>query len=137
MALTIASSKLSDTAFLAAFHTCELPLSLFHHGDHLRFAWLILHSKDFNEAVEIVRDGIQRFAAHHNVGHIFHETVTRAWVALLASHPEPSFATFIKGNEDRLNQELLHRFWTQEALNSSGARICWVPPDKLALPSRM
>jgi hypothetical protein len=134
MALVIGSADLDDDAFLAAFNSCELPLARFRHGDHLRLAWILLHRYSYDDALTRVRGGIQRYAAHHGVSHIFHETVTTAWVKLLATHNEASFAEFIEENRHRLNLELLHRFWTPEALESEAARRAWMPPDRMALP---
>jgi len=135
MAVIVASTKLSDDEFLAAFTSCVLPSSLFRHGDHLRFAWLMLHRKPFDEALTLIREGIQRFAAHHGASHIYHETLTTAWVKLLATHREASFEEFILSNERLLNLELLHRFWTPAVLESEAAKLGWVPPDKKALPA--
>jgi hypothetical protein len=137
MPLTVASIGLSDDAFLSAFHHCELPLSMFRHGDHLRFAWLTLHGHEFDEALQIVREGILRFATHYKVAHIFHETITAAWVHLLASHREPTFSAFLAKHQGRLNMELLHRFWTPEVLDSPDAREHWLPPDRASLPDRV
>ena len=135
MAVIIASNHLSDEDFLTAFNSCELPPASFRHGDHLRLAWLYLHQKPFDEALKLVRGGIQRYAAHHNASHIFHETVTVAWVKLLATHREASFAEFIKENEPRLNIRLLHQFWSSDAVDSQAARRSWLPPDKAPLPN--
>ncbi|HEV3330830.1 MAG TPA: hypothetical protein VG096_07605 [Bryobacteraceae bacterium] len=135
MAIVVASVGLSDDEFLAAFTTCELPNSLFRHGDHLRLAWLQLHRKPFDEALTSVRDGIRRFAAHHGMPHLFHETVTTAWVKLLSTHHEASFPEFLTNNEYRLTPALLHRFWTPALLDSEAAKREWVPPDKKALPN--
>ena len=135
MAIIVASAEVSDDEFLAAFTSCTLPASSFHHGDHLRLAWLLLHRKPLDEALTLVREGIQRYAAHLGVRHLYHETITTAWVKLLATHHEASFTEFIATNEHRLNQELLHRFWTPAVLNSEAARSGWVPPDKRALPN--
>ena len=135
MALTIASAYLDDDAFLAAFHACRLLPASFRHGDHLRLAWLMLHTYDTDRALSAVRAGIRRFAAHHGVAHIFHETVTGAWIRLLATHDERDFATFVEANAERLNQRLLLRFWTEETLNSPAARSAWVPPDRMPLPA--
>jgi CDP-diacylglycerol--glycerol-3-phosphate 3-phosphatidyltransferase len=134
MAVVIASAHLNDDEFLTALGTCELPLSSFRHGDHLRLAWLQLHRKPFGEALRLVQEGIRRYAAHHEVSHIYHETVTIAWVRLLATHREATFKQFITENEDRLNLDLLHRFWSPTALNSETARLNWLPPDKESLP---
>ncbi|MGC2161148.1 MAG: hypothetical protein WA634_04500 [Silvibacterium sp.] len=135
MAIVIASGSLSDEDFLAAFNSCTLPLSSFRHGDHLRLAWLSLHQRPFAEALEIVRSGIQRYAAHHGALHIYHETITTAWVKLLATHHEASFAEFLEENQPRLHLGLLHRFWSPDALNSETARRVWLPPDRAVLPN--
>jgi hypothetical protein len=134
MAIVTASSHLSDEDFLVGFEHCELPLSNFRHGDHLRLAWLCVHRAPVNDAVERVRNGIRRFATHHGVAHIFHETITAAWVKLISTHREQSFGEFVTTNESRLNLELLHRFWTPEVLRSDAARLGWVAPDKTPLP---
>jgi hypothetical protein len=137
MPVTVASIGLSDDEFLSAFYRCELPVSMFRHGDHLRFAWLTLDRHPFDESLEMVREGIRRFARHHGVAHIYHETVTTAWVHLLATHPERNFEEFLTANDFRLNHRLLHRFWTPQLLDSPDARKGWVPPDKAPLPSRI
>ena len=135
MSMVIASADIGDEEFLRAFHDCELPAACFRHGDHLRLAWLYLHRVPADEALERVRTGIRRFAAHHGVSHIFHETLTTAWVRLLATHREPDFAQFIRENEQRLNRDFLYRFWTPDALNSEAAKRGWLAPDREALPS--
>ncbi len=135
MTLTVASAHLSDEAFLSAFSTCELPLSMFRHGDHLRLAWLQLHRHPLETASRVVREGIREYARHHGVPHIFHETMTAAWVSLLATHNEPSFAAFVGANEHRLHSGFLHTFWTPEALGSEVAKRNWLPPDRASLPT--
>jgi hypothetical protein len=135
MPLVIASTYLSDDDFLAAFHACALPLASFRHGDHLRLAWIHLHQTSPDHALELVREGIQRYAKHHGVSHIFHETITAAWVRLLATHHEATFAQFIEANDYRLNKALLHRFWSPDALASDAAKRGWLPPDLAPLPS--
>ncbi len=135
MAVIVASAGISDDEFLAAFTSCELPSSSFRHGDHLRLTWLLLHRMPFDEALTLVRNGIQTYAAHLGVSHLYHETITTAWVKLLATHHEASFTEFITNNEHRLNPGLLHRFWTPAVLESEAARSGWVPPDKQALPN--
>jgi CDP-diacylglycerol--glycerol-3-phosphate 3-phosphatidyltransferase len=134
MSLVVASAEIGDEEFLASFHSCELPASSFRHGDHLRLAWLLLHRNPFEEAHTLVREGIRRYAAHLGVPHLYHETITIAWVKLLATHREASFAEFIAANEHRLNLDLLHRFWSPGVLDSAAARSGWVPPDKAVLP---
>jgi hypothetical protein len=134
MPVTVATSGLSDTAFLAALADCSLPLDQFHHGDHLRLAWLELRAHLFPDALYKIRQTIRTFAAHHGKAAIYHETITTAWVALLASHREPTYAEFLSVNECLLNAKLLERYWSPQTLFSPGARDAWMPPDRAALP---
>ena len=71
MAIVVASASLNDNEFLEAFTKCELPLSSFRHGDHLRLGWIYLHRHSFAQALVLVRTGVQRYAAHHGMSHIF------------------------------------------------------------------
>ena len=134
MALVLASAHLSDEDFLAAFHSCTLQNSQFHHADHLRLAWLHLHRQPFERALESVRSGIQRFALHHGAPGLYHETITSAWVRLLATHHELTFDEFLLRNRDRLSKDLLHAYWSKPLLDSSRARQEWVDPDLGDLP---
>ncbi|MCC6539055.1 MAG: hypothetical protein IT162_15995 [Bryobacterales bacterium] len=134
MGLTQGSVHLSDAEFVAAFESCTLTPSQFRHADHLRLAWLYLHQGPLDEALDRVRGGIQAFAAHHGATGLYHETITAAWVRLLATHAEPTFAEFLEHNEARLGKDLLHRFWSPELLASAAAKSTWVDPDRQPLP---
>lgn len=134
MALVLASAHLSDEEFLKAFHACTLPNLQFRHADHLRLAWLHVHRSGLREALKLVREGIRHFAEHHGAGQLYHETITTAWVRLIATHHEATFDEFLRENDSRLTSALLHRFWTPELLASETARRRWVPPDRMSLP---
>lgn len=133
MALIVASLALSDDEFLAEFTSCRLPPASFRHGDHLRLAWICLHRSP-DDAPATVRNAIQNYARHHGVAHIYHETITMAWVKLLATHSEATFEEFLRLHQHRLTRDLLQRFWSVEALDSELARRQWVPPDRQSLP---
>jgi N-formylglutamate deformylase len=130
----LATAHLSDDEFLDAFHSCRLRPSEFRHADHLRLAWLHLAREPFETALDRVRNGIHAFAKHHNLSGLYNETITIAWVHLLAAHEERSFDEFLTANEFRLSSDLLHHFWTPEILASPEARSRWVPPDRQELP---
>ena len=134
MPLVLATAHLSDDEFLDAFHSCRLRTSEFRHADHLRLAWLHLSREPFETALSRVRSGIRAFAKHHNLSGLYHETITTAWVHLLATHSEKSFNEFLTVNESRLSSNLLHSFWTPEILASREARSHWIPPDRQELP---
>ncbi|HXU21117.1 MAG TPA: hypothetical protein VN788_11090 [Verrucomicrobiae bacterium] len=128
------AAYLDDDEFLAAFYSFRLAPSEFHHADHLRLAWLEVHRQPIEAVLSRVRAGIQAFAAHHDASHIYHETITTAWVRLIATHDEKSFDEFLNRNEHRLNLDLLHRFWTPALLRSDEARARWMPPNLRSLP---
>jgi hypothetical protein len=132
--MVLGSCDFSDEQFLAALASGELAASQFRHADHLRLAWLWVRRLPLEQAEERVRATIQAFAQRHGVPGLYHETITRAWVRLIATHRETSFGEFLEENEYRLNRELLWRFWTPEVLGSEVAKGQWVEPDRHALP---
>jgi hypothetical protein len=134
MALTPTTASLNDAEFVSAIENLELPLEQFRHADHLRLAWIELHRVPFDLALDSVRSKIRRFAAHHQKSEIYHETITVAWVSLLATHSEPTFGEFLGANSHRLNAGLLHAYWSPESLASDAARSAWLVPDVRPLP---
>ncbi len=134
MAPVLASAHLGDDEFLAAFQSCQLKTSEFRNADHFRLAWLHLQRESLDTALANVVSGIQAFAAHHGASRKYHETITIAWVRLLATHSEPTFDEFLSANSHRLNLDLLHRFWTPELLAGDEAKAHWVDPDIRDLP---
>ncbi len=134
MALVLGSAALEDGQFLAGVESGTLPKACFRHADHLRLAWLRLRSLPVEHAVVKVKHDIFAYATALGAAHIFHHTVTEAWVRLLATHHEASFAEFLSVNEERLRTPLLHRFWTPETLGSNEAKRGWVAPDRAPLP---
>ena len=101
-ALVLGSAALEDGQFLAGVESSTLPKACFRHADHLRLAWLRLRSLPVEEAVVKVKRDIFAYATTLGAAHIFHHTVTEAWVRLLATHHEASFVEFLSVNEERL-----------------------------------
>lgn len=133
--MQLGSAEMTDEQFLKAVESCRLPLDRFRHGDHLRLAWLYIRRYTADEALSRVKASIRRYASHHGLDHIYHETVTTAWVKLIATHSETTFEEFLSENRNILASDLLGRHWTREALKSEEARRSWIEPDKAALPS--
>jgi hypothetical protein len=132
--MNLGSVQLTDASFLAALRGCSYQIENLRHADHLRLGWILLRSSDAetasDEAVKIIR----AFGLHHGKGHAYHETVTRAWMRLLATHQEASFEEFLSRNQARLSTGLLNEFWQVETLNSPRARAEWMEPDIRPLP---
>ncbi len=130
---------LSDDDFLRAFFSAELSNSSFHHGDHLRLAWLMVQRHGLVDAEVRVTAGIQNFAAANGHAARYHDTMTRFWVRLvahaIASRPElQDFDAFLAAYPILLDPTLPFRHWRREAMFTPEARAEWREPDLLPLP---
>jgi hypothetical protein len=132
--MRLGSLGMSDRQFLAALTDLSYSAAAFHHGDHLRLGWLLLEQLGLEAAIGKAADLIRAFGAHHGKADLYHETITRGWMRLLASHDEKSFQEFVEKNEPRLTRELLHLYWKPETLYGPDARARWVEPNIRALP---
>ena len=134
MSLIPGSAKLSNDQFLQGAISGSLNPAEFRHADHLRLGWLAVDRWPLDVAEEFARESIQRIANRHGAGRLYHETITTAWIRLIASHHEETFAEFLTLNEHRLTKELLYRFRTPGRLWSDEARRNWLIPDRAPLP---
>lgn len=132
--MRLGSVAVSDDEFLAAIESCSHAAGSFHHADHLRLGWILLSRMPLAPALERAATAIRRFAGHHGKEAVYHETITRGWMLLLASHDEADFTLFVRHNMERLSPALLHEYWEKETLNSDRARAHWVEPDIRPLP---
>jgi CDP-diacylglycerol--glycerol-3-phosphate 3-phosphatidyltransferase len=125
-------AEMSDGEFLRGFQNGDIPVSQFHHGDHLRVAWLLLERLPFDDALESIRIGLRAFATRAGSASHFHETMTRGWMLLLAAQGEGTLEACLADYPEGENP--LHSFWSAELLQSERARTGWVPPDLAPLP---
>ncbi len=131
---------MSEDEVLHAFMDGSLSPQRFHHRDHLRVAWLLVRRMDAASAADAMSVGIRRFAAAHGHEALYHETLTRFWVRIVAymarERPDiAAFDVFIAAFPQALDMWLPHRHWRHDTLWSAAARAAWVEPDLLALPS--
>lgn len=127
---------MSDDEFLRAFEDGTLPKDAFTHAAHVRLAWACLRRDGFAAGSERVVRGIRAFAALHGATGLYHETVTRAWLALVAAADagEPSFEEFLAAHPE-LRGRALERHYAPETLAAPEARARFVPPDREPLPA--
>jgi hypothetical protein len=111
----------------------------FGHREHLELAWSYLREYPPDEATEVMSAAIKHVAHQHGAGRKYHETVTRAWLHLVAVHcqrwGEDTFQRFLERNEDLLNGRLLTHFYSRELILSDRARAAWIDPDVHPLPA--
>ncbi len=130
---------MTDEEFVDAFETCRLPNERFHHRDHLRLAWIYLRRYGARDAPARIAESIRRYAAHHGKPEKYHETLTVAWLRLVANSAARSaalgFEDLLAASPELLDKNTLHRYYSPELLALESARTQFVPPDRQTLPS--
>jgi hypothetical protein len=128
-----------DNEFAASVESGRYPNDQFKHPHHIRLAWIYLRRYGTTGAEERMTATIRRFA--RNCGHEekYHETMTRAWLRLVAvaQYLTPEVATFddfIARHGWLLDRGALSPFYTRDCLSSGVARHGWVEPDRNPLP---
>lgn len=131
-------------ALVAAFESCTLPRSCWTHTAHLTLAlWYLVHHKP-SQAIDCMREGIQRYNAAMGIQQTknsgYHETITLFWLWIglwyLAEQRISALAL------DEVNQfiqrcsdpQLPLHYYSRDRLMSWEARTDWVEPDLQPLP---
>jgi hypothetical protein len=129
----------ADEHFRLSLERCEIPNKAFRHRDHLRLAWIYLRQSDPDTAALRLGESIRRFAHHWGVGRKYHETLSRAWVRIvaLAIAETPNAADFeslLTARPHLLDKKLPLRHYTPGRLWDDTAREGWVEPDLRPFP---
>src|SRR5262245_9599424 len=124
---------MTDREFLERFERCTL--DDFAHRDHVRLAWLALRAEGRDAAAERVRHGIRRYATHRGAAGKYHETITLAWLEVVAdaiakTPAETDFERFLTAHPDLLERNRLLEHYSAEVLASDSARAAWIEPDR-------
>jgi hypothetical protein len=128
---------LDDEALLEGFEQGTIPATDFHHAEHVRVAWMYLRRYPLPDALSRFINSLKRFAAGHGVPGLYHETITVAFVLIIAERlggaPELSWTDFAAINPDLLSWKpsVLATFYTEETLASERARRSFVMPDRI------
>lgn len=127
---------MNDSEFVAAFEACAIARSDFHHSDHVRLAWIYLREHPLIEAIQRFTTSLQRFAAHHGVPALYHETITWAYLLLIHERMQRTgapadWSSFCTANTDLFTSRpsILERYYAPETLHSDTARRTFVMPD--------
>jgi hypothetical protein len=127
---------MNDRDFVTAFEACAIAADDFHHGDHVRLAWIYLRESPLIEAIGRFAASLQRFAAHHGVPGRYHETITWAYVLLIHERMQrdgapDAWEPFRAANGDLFagKPSILERYYSPATLGSDIARRTFVLPD--------
>jgi len=132
-------TPLTDDELLEQFEKCTLPISAFHHEDHVRLAFLYLRKYPALEALRRFSDSLTRFAGTIGKPGLYNETITWAFVLLIRERmaragSQQGWEEFAAKNVDLLNwkENILKKYYREETLVSELAKSTFLFPDRLA-----
>jgi len=133
-----------DTAkFVASFEATTILKELWTHEAHVHVAWYYARSRPFDDALESMRAGIQKYNVVIGVESSddsgYHETVTVAWMRIMHAlvqgrSGEERFDQFLEAHPELLEKQILLKYYSRACLMSSEARTGFVEPDVSFLP---
>lgn len=124
---------------IAAFNSCTLPRCEWNHAAHLTVAlWYLTHYEEI-EAVNRIRESIQRYNAAIGIKTTkdsgYHETLTRFWIEIVRCYLlDKAGNTSILQLANKLidcygDNNLPLQYYSQDLLMSGKARTSWIQPD--------
>jgi hypothetical protein len=123
----------ADCPDLERFVRGETDPACFPHREHVRMAYEMLRRHDFAETVLHFSCALRLMTANAGKPEAFHQTVTIAFLALVAERMQgseaPAFTAFARANPDLLDKSVLSRWYRPERLASAAARRTFLLPD--------
>ena len=125
-------------ALLAGFEDGTLPVEAFHHAQHVQVAWMFVARHGMPGALGAFSSALQRFAIAKGVPNLYHETITWAYLLLIADRqaraPVATWEEFRARNADLLTWKpsVLDDLYTPETLWSDLAKRVFLMPDRRA-----
>ena len=117
---------------LADFEAGRIDPARFPHREHVRVSYELLERHPFPEALLHLARGLRRLAAKAGRPEVYHETITAAFLALVAERrlrdQYSSWEDFAQRNPDLFCKELLSEFYEPTVLQSSVARQTFILP---------
>jgi hypothetical protein len=130
---------MTDDELLAGFQAASLPDDAFHHEQHVRVAWIFVRRHAMPAALAQFAAALKRFAAAKGKPGLYHETITWAFLLLIAERQArclaQSWEAFADANRDLLvwKPSVLDRYYERATLESEMARRVFVMPDRQGL----
>jgi hypothetical protein len=129
---------MTDDELVQAFEAATLGADQFPHAAHVRVAWWYLNHYPLGEALSRFAAALKHFAAYHGATGLYHETITVAYVLLiaerLATSRDLSWTAFSAAHPDLLARRpsILDRYYDEATLKSPQAREGFVMPVRVA-----
>ena len=126
----------ADCPELARFVRGEIAAGEFPHREHLRMGFEMLRRHDFAETVLHYSRALRAMTHKAGKPQAFHQTVTIAFLSLIAermeSSPAGDFTAFTRANPDLSEKSVLARWYRPERLGSEAARRTFLLPDPVS-----
>jgi len=127
---------MTNQELIAKFEGGSIAAADFHHADHVRLAFAYLCEYPVLQALEKFCTSLRQFAEAQNKGHLYHATITWAYVLLInermsRSGQRQTWEQFSSANPDLFiwKPGLMNRYYTDETLKSDLAKSVFVFPD--------
>jgi hypothetical protein len=122
-----------DDRFIERLEAGTLPPAEFGHRGHLRAGFLYLRRHDFPDACVAMKRAIRGFATTIGKATLYHETLTIAYLALIAErlYEEPAalpFEAFIERYPELANREYFERYYPRGTLDTAEAKATFILP---------
>lgn len=120
---------------LADFEAGRADPATFAHREHVRMSYELLERYPFPEALFRLAKGLRRLAENAKVPEKYHETITVAFLSLIAERRLAGGFTgwedFATENLDLFRKEMLAEFYDAAVLESSAARETFILPRRI------
>lgn len=125
----------SNQALIGQFEQSCAPNG-FHHADHVRMAFAYVSEFPLLEAIAKFSSALKRFALAQGKPNLYHETITWAYLFLIAeriaaANRQEDWREFAHRNPDLLVWKggIIERYYSKTTLDSDRARRRFVLPD--------
>ncbi len=132
----------ADCPELERFMRGEVDPAQFPHREHVRMAFEMLRRHDFAETVLHYSRALQALTRRAGRPEAFHQTVTIAFLSLIAERMEGSsasdFAAFARQHPELLEKSVLSAWYRPERLATPAAKRTFLlpePPHRLQRPA--
>jgi hypothetical protein len=133
--MTAANPANAGHCLMERFIDTSLPASEFHHEQHVQVAWLFIREHGMPAALAEFTAAIKRFADAKGATGLYHETITWAFLLIIAERqartPARNWEEFAAAHPDLLvwKPSILNRYYSKEVLASDLARRTFLMPD--------
>ena len=118
---------------ITQFQAGALDPAQFRHCDHVRLAFEMLRRAPFPAVAADYAAGLQRLAARAGRPEAYHETITIAFLSVVAERlladESDDFAGFAAAHPDLFDKALLARWYGPARLGSAAARRVFLLPE--------